>query len=892
MSPFLDSIATIVGVFQQHARGDGDSSGLSRRRMRELIQREFADSLVKPHDPQTIEKILQFLEWDGDGNIDFNEFLLLVFRVAKCCFWFQPRAPFLVQRTKLPTSGKSFREPEFRSRGSRRQLQEEEEEEEEEERQTWERNREVGLQGDLRVREVEILEETRRDQQERHRRSGRDTEPRGELIPREFQERSQELCEQQERWRRRQPPEPERREGERRDREGLQEEETADVRTGRQRREPQPRPDRWSCQEPGRDERTQRPRGADGEGDNRPREPESLREERSRHRRRELEQRELEGRSCRAAELECPESRRPHQSYLEEPLEIELGERGRAEPEERGHRRRTRRERESAGRGRELELEVSESRTREREEEVAARNLRETRERREREIRDLDDDGRRQRESVRYEREREISVAAAEADVRVQREIRERGEELRRRERPRECEERRICPRRDREEPLRKGRIDRERDLEVSEHRTREREEEVAAINLRETRERREREIRELDDDGRRRQEVYDRRREISVAAAEADVRVRREIQERGEELRRKERPREGEEEAEPGRRISRVREREEALRERRIDRERELELELELEASERRSRQPRARAAQVTITDQREAREEIRLEVLEEEEEEELEQGRCRYQTLDVDLGDPCPPGQEVPVSDLRVRYLPAEPELRPDVRPLPEPVEPQTVAYLVHVIQNLEDPKATTYEIVCHQPGQRGRPVRVRTCSVSPRPPTDRRGHPEVLPPECQDNPEAPDEPREKSGNEVKDGALRDSAEPEAGKGERVKSKETRRRPEILEVEQGQPQGEGPQRVPREPGAGCQRRERQDSEAKSCVPPERRDAERRDPGETRREGGQEGEEAPEEEPSKRSPRESGSSQVPREGGTKQGQEAPSRPRDESKTS
>uniref|UniRef100_A0A674HP80 EF-hand domain-containing protein n=1 Tax=Taeniopygia guttata TaxID=59729 RepID=A0A674HP80_TAEGU len=82
MSPFLDSIATIVGVFQQHARGDGDGSGLSRRRMRELIQREFADSL-KPHDPQTIEKILQFLEWDGDGNIDFNEFLLLVFRVAK-----------------------------------------------------------------------------------------------------------------------------------------------------------------------------------------------------------------------------------------------------------------------------------------------------------------------------------------------------------------------------------------------------------------------------------------------------------------------------------------------------------------------------------------------------------------------------------------------------------------------------------------------------------------------------------------------------------------------------------------------------------------------------------------------------------------------------------------
>ncbi|NWH42376.1 TRHY protein, partial [Chloropsis hardwickii] len=362
MSPFLDSIATIVGVFQQHARGDGDGSGLSRGRMRELIQREFTDSLVKAHDPQTIEKILQFLEWDGDGDIDFNEFLLLVFRVAKCCFWFQPRPP--------------------------------------------------------------------------------------------------------------------------RDREGLREEEPADVRKGRQRQEPQPRADRWSRREPGCDERAQRARGGDGGGDYRPRESELLQEERSRHRRCELEQRELEGRSSRVVEQECPESRRPHQSYLDEPLEIDLEECGRAEAEERGYRRRREREREleSAKREREIreelereerddprrkgrererrvdrerDLEVSERRRREREEEVAAIAQRETRERRERDIREIEGDVRREQEV--YERRREISVAAAEADVKVRREIRERGEELRRRECPRECEEevepeRRICPRREREE--------------------------------------------------------------------------------------------------------------------------------------------------------------------------------------------------------------------------------------------------------------------------------------------------------------------------------------------------------------------------------------------------------------------------------------------------------
>ncbi|XP_033375664.1 trichohyalin-like [Parus major] len=550
MSPFLDSIATIVGVFQQHARGDGDGSGLSRRRMRELIQREFADSLVKPHDPQTIEKILQFLEWDGDGDIDFNEFLLLVFRVAKCCFWFQPRAPFLVQRTKLPSGGKSLREPEFRSRGNHRRLQEEEED-----RQTRERNREVELQRDLRLGEVEISEGRRREQQERR---GEDAEASGEpgtTI-----------------------------------RERFQEEEPADVRTGRQRRETQPRADRWSRPEPGRGERSQRPRGADGAGDNRPREPELLREERSRHHRREQEQRETEGRRCRVAEQEWPESRRPHQSFLEEPRA---------------------------------------------------------------------------------------------------------------------------------EEPSR----------------------------------------------------------------------------------------------------------------------------------------------------ERREAGQEIRLEVLEEEEEEEeqLERGSCRYQTLDVDTGNLCPPGQEAAVSDLRVRYRPADPEVRPEVRLLPEATEPSTIAYLVHVIQNRGEPKAATYEIVCHQPGQ--------PCSVSPSP----RPEPQPRATKSQEKPEDVDEPRERSGREVKDGA----------RAEAVKSQEIRRRPEVAEVQQEQPRGEGSQKVPREP-----RREREDSEARSGAPApearECRDPERRDPGESRGEGIQEDEEAPEEESSKRSGRESGNSQVSREGGTKQGQE----PSQESKVS
>uniref|UniRef100_A0A8C9FA21 EF-hand domain-containing protein n=1 Tax=Pavo cristatus TaxID=9049 RepID=A0A8C9FA21_PAVCR len=82
MSHFLDSVSTIITVFYQHAK-EGEA------RLKSFFFVSLCVFFLQnPHDPQTIDKILQFLEWDGDGEIDFNEFLLLVFRVAKACYWY------------------------------------------------------------------------------------------------------------------------------------------------------------------------------------------------------------------------------------------------------------------------------------------------------------------------------------------------------------------------------------------------------------------------------------------------------------------------------------------------------------------------------------------------------------------------------------------------------------------------------------------------------------------------------------------------------------------------------------------------------------------------------------------------------------------------------------
>ncbi|XP_010147480.1 PREDICTED: repetin-like, partial [Eurypyga helias] len=259
MSLLLDSIATIISVFHRHTKEDAGCSKLSRRKMKEFIQREFADVIAKPHDPQTIDKILQFLEWDGDGEIDFNEFLILVFRVAKACYWYLPKGPYLLQRTTLTTSGTSPTVPEIKHSRSHRQLQEEE-------RQTCESNHyppcEPELQRDTRVKELDTTEETGSHHQQcntRRNDAKRSSEPR-EPNPQVYKERSQEPCDQHNSQTRCQRPETDRRgdaqrcvsgsmqareprlKAERQKDEGQEPAQMADVRSYSQTCEPQPLP--------------------------------------------------------------------------------------------------------------------------------------------------------------------------------------------------------------------------------------------------------------------------------------------------------------------------------------------------------------------------------------------------------------------------------------------------------------------------------------------------------------------------------------------------------------------------------------------------------------------------------------------------------------------------
>uniref|UniRef100_A0A8C6SAG3 EF-hand domain-containing protein n=1 Tax=Neogobius melanostomus TaxID=47308 RepID=A0A8C6SAG3_9GOBI len=88
-----DAIATLVGVFHEYASKDCeegkkdcgknvciDHFKLSKSELKELMQKELDMDNVK--DPAKLDELMKELDEDGDGQVDFLEFVGLVAGMA------------------------------------------------------------------------------------------------------------------------------------------------------------------------------------------------------------------------------------------------------------------------------------------------------------------------------------------------------------------------------------------------------------------------------------------------------------------------------------------------------------------------------------------------------------------------------------------------------------------------------------------------------------------------------------------------------------------------------------------------------------------------------------------------------------------------------------------
>ncbi|CAN9503737.1 unnamed protein product [Ophioblennius macclurei] len=84
-SDLENAMETLIKVFHRYASKDGGSGTLSRRELRELMENELSNFLKSQKDPAAIDKIMKDLDSNGDGKVDFEEFVSLVVGLSIAC---------------------------------------------------------------------------------------------------------------------------------------------------------------------------------------------------------------------------------------------------------------------------------------------------------------------------------------------------------------------------------------------------------------------------------------------------------------------------------------------------------------------------------------------------------------------------------------------------------------------------------------------------------------------------------------------------------------------------------------------------------------------------------------------------------------------------------------
>ncbi|XP_061753415.1 protein S100-A1-like [Nerophis ophidion] len=78
------AMESLITVFHRYASRDGKGT-LNRRELRELMENELSNFLRSQKDPAAVDKIMKDLDTNGDGQVDFEEFVSLVVGLSIAC---------------------------------------------------------------------------------------------------------------------------------------------------------------------------------------------------------------------------------------------------------------------------------------------------------------------------------------------------------------------------------------------------------------------------------------------------------------------------------------------------------------------------------------------------------------------------------------------------------------------------------------------------------------------------------------------------------------------------------------------------------------------------------------------------------------------------------------
>uniref|UniRef100_A0A3P9IM19 Protein S100 n=1 Tax=Oryzias latipes TaxID=8090 RepID=A0A3P9IM19_ORYLA len=75
----------LITVFYKYSGKEGDKYKLNKKELKNLLHEELSEFLAGPNEASVVEKIMTDLDENKDGEVDFQEFVVLVAALTVAC---------------------------------------------------------------------------------------------------------------------------------------------------------------------------------------------------------------------------------------------------------------------------------------------------------------------------------------------------------------------------------------------------------------------------------------------------------------------------------------------------------------------------------------------------------------------------------------------------------------------------------------------------------------------------------------------------------------------------------------------------------------------------------------------------------------------------------------
>ncbi|GLD64073.1 protein S100-P [Lates japonicus] len=85
MTQLETAMALLMKTFDTYSASEGKKDTLSKAEAKALLEKEMPGLLKAAKNPDEVDKLLNGLDFNGDSEIDFNEFVVLVAALTCAC---------------------------------------------------------------------------------------------------------------------------------------------------------------------------------------------------------------------------------------------------------------------------------------------------------------------------------------------------------------------------------------------------------------------------------------------------------------------------------------------------------------------------------------------------------------------------------------------------------------------------------------------------------------------------------------------------------------------------------------------------------------------------------------------------------------------------------------